>query len=54
MGYCWRKHFANVLAKNDYIIQYPIKDENGDIEFCGNKFSLRAQIIGGGFDVDFE
>ena len=46
--------YQNVLAKNDYIIQYPVKDENGDIEFCGNKFSLRTQLMGGGFDVDFE
>ena len=46
--------FNNVLKNNNYIINYPIKDDNGDIEFCGNKFSLYTQRIGGGLDVDFE
>ena len=46
--------FNNVLKNNGYIIQYPIKDANGDIEFCGNKFSLHIQKIGGDLDVDFE
>lgn len=46
--------FNNILKNNDYKIQYPIKDENGDIEFCGNKFSLHTQKIGGDLDVDFE
>ena len=46
--------FNNVLKKNGNIIRYPIKDDSGDIEFCGNKFSLHTQQIGGGLDVDFE
>ncbi len=46
--------FNNVLKNNDYIIQYPVKDENGCIEFNGKKFSLHAQQIGGDVDVDFE
>ena len=46
--------FNNVLKNNNYKIQYPIKDINGDIEFCGNKFSLHTQNIGGDLDVDFE
>jgi hypothetical protein len=46
--------FKNVLKKSGYIIKYPVKDENGDIEFCGNRFSLYTQQIGGDFDVDFE
>jgi hypothetical protein len=46
--------FNNVLKKNGNIIKYPIKDINGDIEFCGNKFSLYTQQIGGDLDVDFE
>lgn len=46
--------FINVLKNSDNIITYPIKDENGDIEFCGKKFSLYAQQIGGGLSVDFE
>ena len=46
--------FKNILKQNNYIIQYPIKDDNGDIEFCGQKFSLYTQQIGGDLDVDFE
>ena len=46
--------FNNVLKNNGYIMQYPIKDENGDIEFDGKKFSLYTQQIGGDADVDFE
>lgn len=46
--------FQNVLKKNGYMIQYPTKDDNGDIDFCGKKFSLYTQQIGGDVDVDFE
>lgn len=46
--------FNNVLKRNGGIIRYPIKDSDGDIEFCGNKFSLYTHKIGGDLDVDFE
>jgi hypothetical protein len=46
--------FNNVLKNSGYTIQYPIKDENGDIEFDGKTFSLYTQQIGGDIDVDFE
>ena len=46
--------FNNVVKNNNYIITYPVKDENGDIEFCGNKFSLHTQQIGGDLDVNLE
>lgn len=46
--------FNNVLKNNGYLIKYPIKDENGNIGFNGNKFSLYTQQIGGDLDVDFE
>ena len=46
--------FKNVLKNNGFIIRYPVKDDNGDIEFCGNKFSLYTQQIGGDSDVDSE
>ena len=46
--------FNNVLKNSGYIMQYPIKDENGDIEFNGKKFSLYTQQMGGDVDVDFE
>ena len=46
--------FNNVLKNSGNVIQYPIKDECGDIKFCGNKFSLYTQQIGGDLDVDSE
>jgi hypothetical protein len=46
--------FNNILKKNGNTISYPVKDNDGDIEFCGNKFSLHTQQIGGDLDVDFE
>ena len=46
--------FQNVLKNSGYIIQYPIKDDSGDIEFGGQKFSLYTQQIGGEIDVDLE
>lgn len=46
--------FNNVLKNNNYIIRYPIKDVCGDIEFCGDRFSLHTQQIGGDSDVDSE
>ena len=46
--------FNNVLKNNGYTIKYPVKDENGDIEFNGNKYSLYTQQIGGDLDVNFE
>ena len=46
--------FANVLKNSGGLIRYPVKDDNGDIEFCGKRFSLHTQQIGGDLDVDFE
>lgn len=46
--------FNNVLKNNGYKLQYPIKDKNGNIEFCGHKFSLYTQQVGGDLDVDSE
>lgn len=46
--------FNNILKNNGYTIRYPIKDDNGDIKFCGNRFSLYTQQIGGDSDVDSE
>ena len=46
--------FKNILKNNGYAITYPIKDDNGDIEFCGKKFSLHTQMIGGEDNADFE
>jgi hypothetical protein len=46
--------FQNVLKKNNNLISFPIKHADGDIDFCGKKFILYTQQIGGVVDVDFE
>lgn len=44
--------FNNVLKNNGGTITYPVKDNDGDIEFLGKRFSLHTQKIGGDLDVD--
>lgn len=39
--------FNNVLRNSGYKIQFPTKNENGDIEFCGNRYSLVTKELGG-------
>lgn len=46
--------FKNVLKNSGNKIQFPIKDDNGDIEFCGKMFSLHTLEIGGDKNDDFE
>jgi hypothetical protein len=46
--------FRNVLKNNGYILNIPVKDDNGDIEFGGQRFSMLKTQIGGDVDVDFE
>ena len=46
--------FYNVLKNNGYTLNIPIKDDDGDIEFGGQRFSLLTTQIGGDIDVDFE
>ena len=45
--------FQNVLKNSGNKIHFPIKDDNGNIEFCGKKFSLYTKKVGGEYD-DFE
>ena len=48
----------NLLKKNDYIVQYPILDENGSIEYGGKLFSLHTtnlkEMEEYDIEVDFE
>ena len=46
--------FNNKLQNNGGSIQFPIKDDNGDIEFCGNMFSLFTKRMDGDDNDDFE
>lgn len=45
--------YCNVLKNNDNMISFPAKDENGDFEFSGERFSVCKKIVGGDND-DFE
>ena len=51
---CGNEIFKNVLVNSNNKIQFPIKDENGDIEFCGNKFSLFTKRMDGDINDDTE
>lgn len=44
----------NVLKKNDNTIKFPVKDENGDFEFAGERFSICTKVIGGENNDDSE
>ena len=44
---CGSDIIHNLLKKNDYKLQYPQHDPNGEIVFCGERFSLFSQEIGG-------
>ena len=46
--------FQNVLKKSNNTIVFPIKDENGDFEFCGERFLLHTKVIGGENNDDLE
>ena len=51
---CGEDIFNNILQNNGGSIQFPIKDDNGDIEFCGNMFSLFTKRMDGDDNDDFE
>ena len=51
---CGEDIFNNILQNNGGSIQFPIKDDNGDIEFCGNMFSLFTKRMDGDNNDDFE
>lgn len=51
---CGDEIFKNVLKNSGGQIQFPIKDENGDLEFCGNTFSLFTKRMDGDDNDDFE
>lgn len=36
----------NLLKQNDMKISYPVEDINGDIEYCGERFSITTEKIG--------
>lgn len=44
-GMCGSKIIKNLLRKNNNQISYPVQDDDGDVIFCGNKFSVETQRI---------
>ena len=45
--------YQNVLKNSGYEIRLPVKDENGDLEFAGERFLMQRKTIGGESN-DFE
>lgn len=45
--FCWdicsEEIIDNLLKNNDNTIYFPVQDENGNIEFCGKRFSLESK-----------
>lgn len=44
---CGKQILENLLENNGNYISYPVRDESGDIEYCGNRFSVETIKIGG-------
>ena len=43
---CGEQIIKNLLAKNNDVIMFPTKDQNGDITFCGERFSVKYKLLG--------
>lgn len=45
--FCWdicsEEIIDNLLKNNDNTIYFPVQDEDGDIEFCGKRFTLESK-----------
>ena len=46
--------YRNVLKNNGNKIRFPVKDDSGDIEFAGERFTIYEKMVGGETDVDLE
>ena len=44
---CGEEIIQNLLNRNNGVISYPTLDQDGDIVYCGNKFSVKQEQIGG-------
>lgn len=44
---CGDEIIQNLLANNNWTISAPIVSEDGDIEFCGEKYKVITKMIGG-------
>lgn len=50
--FCWdvccEEIIDNLLANNNHYINYPVMDEDGDIEFCGHRFRMETKEVWNG------
>jgi hypothetical protein len=43
---------SNLLKKNNYKLNYPSRDDNGDIEFGGYRFSMQEKYVGSEDEIE--
>ena len=43
---CGEQIIENLLKKNDHIISFPVRDDNGDIEFRNQRFRMVSKKVG--------
>lgn len=43
---CGSEIVDNLLSGNGHIIRYPVRDENGDFTYCGDKFRIEEKKLG--------
>jgi len=46
---CGERILLNLLEKNDFSVNYPIRDNNGEILFNGEKFTIKTMKVGADF-----
>lgn len=39
---CGSEIFHNLLKRNDYMLYFPVRDPEGDITYCGHRFSMKG------------
>lgn len=44
---CGDEIIQNLLSHSDWLITYPVADLDGEIRFCGERFSLKQKKLGG-------
>ena len=44
-GVCGHDIIQNLLRNNNGVISFPVLDDSGDIEFCGNRYMIKAKTI---------
>lgn len=51
---CGADIIHNLLLKNNHCISFPTRDDNGDFEYGGNKYSVETKTIGADYDNSIE